>query len=128
MAKAWQDAYTIVKTMLLVKRIALVNSKYKLMTVPVRLGLGLANLKKEFQDFHSILFQSNCKMGCPCESYECDGMTTTSEITTTIPTTTSDPTKRAVLLLSTYYSSNLPMVIDFEGEVYSMICAATVFF
>ena len=124
MAKAWQDAYTIVKTMLLVKLIALVNSKYKLMTVPVRF-----NLKKEFQDFHSILFQSNCKMGCPCESYECDGMTTTtSELTTTIPTTTLDPTKKAVLLLSTYYSSNLPMVIDFEGEVYSMIFAATVFF
>ena len=67
-------------------------------------------------------------MGCPCESYECDGMTTTSELTTTIPTTTSDPTKRAVLLLSTYYSSNLPMVIDFEGEVHSMISAATVLF
>ena len=63
----------------------------------------------------STRFQENCKAGCPCESYECDDITTTQASTTTIATTA--PPKEAVLLLSTYPSSNVPMVIDFKGKL-----------
>ena len=63
----------------------------------------------------STPFQENCKAGCPCESYECDDITTTQASTTTIATTA--PPKEAVLLLSTYPSSNVPMVIDFKGKL-----------
>ena len=69
------------------------------------------------------VFQANCKGGCPCDSYECDDMTTTPSSTTTIATTTTtsaEPPKEAVLLLSTYRSGNVPMVIDFEGMKLTM--------
>ena len=62
-------------------------------------------------------FQENCKGGCPCDSYECNEVTTTQATTTSIATTTTaQPTKEAVLLLSTMNSNNVPMVIDFEGR------------
>ena len=63
------------------------------------------------------VFKANCKGGCPCDSYECNVITTTPAATTTtaLTTTSGDPPKEAVLLLSTY-SSNVPMVIDFEGR------------
>ena len=83
-----------------------------------------------------ILFKANCKSGCPCDSFECNHQTTTpvasttqsttttaittsTATTTTVTTTTAlQPSKEAVLLLSTKYSSNVPMVIDFEGKTF----------
>ena len=62
-----------------------------------------------------LVFQENFKSGCLCNSYECDGITTTETTTMTVATTTA-PAKQALLLLSTYSSKNVPMVIDFEGK------------
>ena len=63
------------------------------------------------------VFQANCKGGCPCDSYECNELTTTQASTTSMTTTTTaQPTKEAVLVLSTWNSNNVPMVIDFEGR------------
>ena len=40
---------------------------------------------------------------------------TTTSITTTSPTTTS-PAANAVLILSTRYPDNIPLVVDFDGQ------------
>ena len=64
-----------------------------------------------------FVLQENCKGGCPCDSYECNGLTTTIASTTSIATTTTaQSTKEAVLLLSTFSSNNVLMVIDFQGR------------
>ena len=87
-----------------------------------------------------ISFKANCKSGCPCDSFECDHLTTTptasttqittittaatatstTAITTVATSTASEPSKEAVLLLSAKYSSNVPMVIDFEGKIFKV--------
>ena len=87
-----------------------------------------------------LSFKANCKSGCPCDSFECNHSTTTptasttqvttittaatatstTAITTVATSTASEPSKEAVLLLSTKYSSNVPMVIDFEGKTFKI--------
>ena len=70
--------------------------------------------------------KKNCPGGCPCDGFTCIETTTqpdvststapaTTETATTASTTTPAP-KNAVLVLSTYDSSNKPMVVTFEGE------------
>ena len=55
--------------------------------------------------------QINCLGGCPCETYQCD-QTTTSAISTTVA-----PLNTAILVLSTYDDTNIPLVIDFNGNI-----------
>ena len=60
--------------------------------------------------------EENCSAGCPCSDFECTPPTSAPDITTaTVPATTTPPAQNAVLVLSTYESSNKPMIIDFEG-------------
>ena len=47
--------------------------------------------------------------------------------TATVPATTTSPTGKAVLVLSTYYSSNKPMIVDFEGK-FRDFCFRAIFF
>ena len=62
--------------------------------------------------------EENCSAGCPCSDFECTPTTSVPDITTaTIPATTTPPAQNAVLVLSTYESSNKPMIIDFEGQL-----------
>ena len=56
---------------------------------------------------HFKFDQENCPGGCPCDDYECEDI---------IPTV-----KDAVLLLNTGYSSNVPMVITYNGKLHLMI-------
>lgn len=83
-----------------------------------------------------INIQENCSAGCPCSDYDCLEPTIAPESTTatvpstittsttnTSPTTTAPqsttaklPMGNAVLVLSTHYSGNQPMVIDFDGK------------
>ena len=69
-------------------------------------------------DFHFLtIFQENCPGGCPCDDYPCAETTTAPDVTTsTAPATTTSPATNAVLVLSTFYSTNKPMVIDWDGE------------
>ena len=60
------------------------------------------------------LTQKNCPAGCPCDAYKCDDVTTTT--TSMATTTTASTMKKAVLMLNTYDSGNVPMVIGFNGE------------
>ena len=113
MVKAWHAAFTIAKMTNRVRLTALDNLKWKLVIVLARL------VCVEVSIGDTKVFQANCKGGCPCDSYECDDITTTPVSTTTIATTTTtsaETPKEAVLLLSTYRSSNVPMVIDFVGR------------
>ena len=65
-----------------------------------------------------ITIQENCIGGCPCEQYSCSQTTTSSAVTTpTVPQTTTSPVANAVLVLSTYNSTNKPMIIDFDGKI-----------
>ena len=73
--------------------------------------------------------EANCPSGCPCLGYDCIDTTTAPDVTTIPPTDdpTSDPTVsptptpspegNAVLVLGTQYSTNIPFVIDFDGNV-----------
>ena len=62
--------------------------------------------------------EENCSAGCPCSDFECTPTTSVPDITTaTVPVTTTPPAHNAVLVLSTYESSNKPMIIDFEGQL-----------
>ena len=62
--------------------------------------------------------EENCSAGCPCSDFECTPTTSVPDITTaTVPATTTPPAQNAVLVLSTYESSNKPMIIDFEGQL-----------
>ena len=64
-----------------------------------------------------MCFKENCLAGCPCNDFECTTTTSTPEVTTaTIPTTTTSPAGNAVLVLSTSYFNNTPMIIDFKGR------------
>ena len=56
--------------------------------------------------------EENCKTGCPCDSYECDFSTTTTDEVTT----TEIPKEKAVLVLNTNIANNTPMTIDFQGK------------
>ena len=63
-----------------------------------------------------MCFKENCLAGCPCNDFECS-TTTISDVTTPIiPATTTAPAGNAVLVLSTSYFNNRPMIIDFEGR------------
>lgn len=65
------------------------------------------------------MIKENCPTGCPCDTYQCEEITPTTTSTTSVATTTTEPKlKEAVLVLSTYTSSNVPMVIGFNGEYY----------
>ena len=131
MVKVWHAAFTIAKMTNHVKLTALDNSKLELRIVLARLvcndrfpilrELWASHFASYFIVTFCRLFQENCKGGCPCESYECNELTTTIASTTSIATTTTaQPTNEAVLLLSTYKSSNVPMVIDFEGRTHTI--------
>merc|ERR1719210_2883281 len=62
--------------------------------------------------------EENCPGGCPCDSYECEDINPTITSSTSIATTATEPAaKQAVLMLSTSSSSNVPMVIGYNGEV-----------
>ena len=68
-----------------------------------------------------IGIKKNCPGGCPCDSFDCEDDTAT----TTLTTTTESVAKKAVLVLSTYISSNVPMVIGYNGkqrQVFLIIC------
>ena len=82
-----------------------------------------------------VLLQANCIGGCPCQNYPCietttttttstttttmtTTSTTTSTTTTTTTTTTTPPPVPAILVLSTYSGSNVPMVIGLNGNDY----------
>ena len=56
--------------------------------------------------------EDNCKSGCPCNSYECDFITSTTDAITT----TEMPSEKVVLVLNTNSVNNIPMTIDFEGN------------
>ena len=60
--------------------------------------------------------QENCPGGCPCDSFDCEDVNPTVTSTTTATTTTKPAAKEAVLMLSTAYSSNVPMVIGYNGK------------
>ena len=66
-----------------------------------------------------IIIQENCPAGCPCDSFECEDVSPTATSTTSVATTTTEPAeKEAVLMLSTYDSSNVPMVISYNGMLH----------
>ena len=68
---------------------------------------------------HFKLIQENCPGGCPCDDYECEDITPTVTSTTSVATTTTEPVaKDAVLLLSTWSSRNVPMVIGYNGKLH----------
>ena len=75
------------------------------------LDVGARRVASHLVSMIHRLFQRNCKEGCPCDSFECNELTTTQALTTT-----AQPTEKAVLVLSTKDSRNMPMVIDFEGS------------
>ena len=55
--------------------------------------------------------------GCPCPNYSCAETTATPDVTTpSQPETTTSPTSNAVLILNSAYSSNIPMIVDFDGR------------
>ena len=61
--------------------------------------------------------EENCSTGCPCSDFECTATTPAPDVTTaTVPTTTKPSIANAVLILSTYETTNKPMIVDFEGE------------
>ena len=71
------------------------------------------------EEDNKLIIQNNCPGGCPCDSFECEDVTPTVTSTTSVPTTTSEPAaKNAVLMLSTYESSNIPMVLGYNGKPY----------
>ena len=69
--------------------------------------------------------EENCLAGCPCPGYDCIDTTSDPDVTsipptgdpTDSPTPTPSPDSNAVLVLGTQYSTNLPYVIDFDGNV-----------
>ena len=68
--------------------------------------------------------ESNCPAGCPCPGYDCVDPTTPPDVTTVPPTAdptdgppTPSPDTNAVLVLGTMYDSNVPFVMDFDGNV-----------
>ena len=64
-----------------------------------------------------IHFQENCIGGCPCPNYACTETTASPDVTTTSqPDTTTAPTANAVLILNTLNPSNIPIVVDFDGQ------------
>ena len=66
---------------------------------------------------HFKFIKENCPGGCPCDDYECEDITPTVTSTTSVATTTIEPVaKDAVLLLNTRSSSNVPMVIGYNGK------------
>ena len=67
----------------------------------------------------TFIIKENCPAGCPCDSYECEDITTTVSSTTSVGTTTTwtEPVaKDAVLMLNTKSSDNIPMVIGLNGK------------
>ena len=63
--------------------------------------------------------EDNCPTGCPCPGYDCIDTTTAP---TTVPPTDNpgdgpSPDSEAVLVLGTMYDTNVPFVIDFDGNV-----------
>ena len=67
--------------------------------------------------FVLIHFKENCIGGCPCPNYSCAETTATPDVTTpSQPETTTSPTSNAVLILNSAYSSNIPMIVDFDGR------------
>ena len=61
--------------------------------------------------------QENCSAGCPCSDFECIETTTAPDVTTaTVPATKTPSNSNAVLVLSTYESSNKPIIVDFDGN------------
>ena len=74
-------------------------------------------IQNQYEMTHFI--KENCPGGCPCDDYECEDITPTVTSTTSVATTTIEPVaKDAVLLLSTYYSDNVPMVIGYNGKLH----------
>ena len=68
-----------------------------------------------------IIIKDNCPAGCPCDSFECEDVTPTVTSTTSVATTTTKPAaKEAVLMLSTYEASNIPMVINYNGGLHDV--------
>ena len=62
------------------------------------------------------MIKENCPGGCPCDSYECEDVSPTITSTTLLATTTTEPkAKEAVLMLSTRFPDNVPMVIGYNG-------------
>ena len=77
---------------------------------------------------HLLFIQENCPGGCPCDDFECEDITPTVTSTTSVATTTIEPVaKDAVLLLSTYSSSNVPMVIGYNGKLHLNITQSSLF-
>ena len=69
------------------------------------------------EDIKDCPCQSGCPSGCPCPNYPCTETTISPDITTpSQPDTTTSPTADAVLILNTASSSNMPMVVDFDGQ------------
>lgn len=56
--------------------------------------------------------KSDCPTGCPCPNYVCTEVTTEALTTTTI----SAKNKNSVLVLNTYYTPNVPIIIDSNGR------------
>ena len=74
--------------------------------------------------YTDVLFQikENCSAGCPCSEFDCIETTSAPKVTTaTVPRTTTSPTGNAVLVLSTRDSNNKPFIVDFNGELRSVI-------
>ena len=113
MAQSWEDASMPATTMMHVKTNVSINLKHANLIAHAR-----------FNTFTSLFYivltlsQDNCPAGCPCDDYPCMETTIAPEVTTlTTQATTISPTTNAVLVLSTRYGSNKPMVIDWDGKL-----------
>ena len=69
---------------------------------------------REYQDNLTRCPCSNdCPFGCPCPLYQCPATTTS----TTLMTTTTAPSYSSILVLNTWSSANVPLLIDIDGNV-----------
>ena len=121
--------YMLVRVTSVANPIAMMNFESDKWNVLVRFKLSEQNM------LEIVLLQANCIGGCPCQNYPCietttttttstttttmtTTSTTTSTTTTTTTTTTTPPPVPAILVLSTYSGSNVPMVIGLNGNDY----------
>ena len=76
----------------------------------------LQNCAREYaDDLRNCPCQENCPTGCPCPDYQCPA-TTTALTSSTITSTTTTPTDTWILVLNTYSSYNVPLIIDGRGQ------------
>ena len=88
----WDSVSWHVKMTILVKPLASSNLKWCMDNVPARSMFW-------FYSKFITHFQDDCLFGCPCDSYQCQ------------------PDSKSVLVLNTYESNNVPVLIKFNGKI-----------